>query len=411
VRQIADAIITGFAKSPLLIERSLAPLRQLRQEGLLRTIRYVTWDNPELDTHVAPLANMPDVEVTRVLQPMVEGTPPQKNLIYQIVNLEAALATVPEQDAVVLKTRPDCVVKVDFLRERLNRFNLDQAAPDRTALGMPMPAPCFQNKIWLPWADSNQPFFYEDATFMGRKTDLLRLLTPLTAADLKIAAEPGCSHYVHIVRFGKIFLESYPLFRRYLQNHHLFTNDINYRLALIGEIADDAFYWFLLVAHAWILHSHFHVDCGEQGDIGLYANHVNKDADWSAPATWRITSPFDRVAEWRSGTQPGRMMATNHRPFGRLMDNAWQGSIFSQEQPDFPRTTLRGLLEHIPHTADGRLTDLENGFYARLEAFHARYMESALERLVANANPRGGLADSGPSNALAGLPASVGGRA
>lgn len=52
--QIADATVTGFAKSPRLVAPSFAPLRQLRSEGLLRHIHYVTWDSTDLDSFVAP---------------------------------------------------------------------------------------------------------------------------------------------------------------------------------------------------------------------------------------------------------------------------------------------------------------------------------------------------------------------
>ena len=42
-----DALITGFVPSPLLLKQSLAPIRTLRREGLIRHIHYVTWDSAE----------------------------------------------------------------------------------------------------------------------------------------------------------------------------------------------------------------------------------------------------------------------------------------------------------------------------------------------------------------------------
>jgi hypothetical protein len=77
--QIADAIVTGFAKSPQLIEQSFAPLRQLRSEGVLRHIYYVTWDSPDLDSFVAPIAVMDDVITARIPQRAAEGVPAQRN--------------------------------------------------------------------------------------------------------------------------------------------------------------------------------------------------------------------------------------------------------------------------------------------------------------------------------------------
>ena len=53
-----DALVTGFTKSPELLDRSLAPLRRLKQENIIREIHCVTWDGAELDPYVAPLAAM-----------------------------------------------------------------------------------------------------------------------------------------------------------------------------------------------------------------------------------------------------------------------------------------------------------------------------------------------------------------
>ena len=121
----ADAIVLGFSKAPLLIERSLAPLRRLKQEGVLRHLHYVTWDSADIDPHVAPIQAMPEVTMTRVPQPVAEGTPYQKTIVFQIHNLEAALALIPEDDTIVLKSRLDFVADVEFLRDKIENFDLD----------------------------------------------------------------------------------------------------------------------------------------------------------------------------------------------------------------------------------------------------------------------------------------------
>ena len=51
-----DALITGFVKAPRLALEALAPLRRC-VEGHIRTIHYVTWDSPEFDPYVAPIAD------------------------------------------------------------------------------------------------------------------------------------------------------------------------------------------------------------------------------------------------------------------------------------------------------------------------------------------------------------------
>ena len=285
-----DAVVLGFSKVPLLVERSFDPLRRLKQEGVLRTIHYVTWDGPELDAIVAPILDMPEVQVTRVPQPVAHGEPYQKTIVYQIHNLDAALSLIAEEDTLVLKSRPDFVAKLDFLRDKIENFDLDceiDTAP--TALGVQMPKPIFRSKIWTPWADASQPFFYEDAAFLGRKDDLLQLTLPVSRADLGMLEIAPVTHYYHIVRFAKAFLPRYPIFRRYLKNYHLITNNMPYRTKLLPHVVKNPYFLLLMVTHAWILHSHFHVDIGEQGDLQFFPNTRNKDTDWANPNACRIS--------------------------------------------------------------------------------------------------------------------------
>jgi hypothetical protein len=383
--QIADAIVLGFTKAPALPALSFAPLRQLRQEGHLRTIHYVTWDSPELDGFVAPIAQMPDVQVTRVAQPVAKGTPPQKTLVYQAHNLDVALSLIAENDAVVLKLRPDFVAKTSFLRDKLVNFERLCGTVPRTALGIEMPKPVLRKKVWMPWADSNQFFFYEDAALLGQKSDLTALKTPVMRADLERLERPMCEHYYHIARYARVFLPSYPLFHGYLRNFHHLTNYPQYRLAMIEHVMKGSFFLFLLIAHAWILHSQIHVDCGEQGDLCFYPNNRNTTTDWADPKTWVLALPYDKIAQWRGGEHPGKLLPNIARVFGRLVSDDWQDALFKQELPDLPRKTLVGLLEHISKCGDGRLNTLERDFYRDLAVFYRNYVATHEMRLADDA--------------------------
>src|ERR1700761_782514 len=361
VGQTADAIVVGFAKSALLTEQSLAPLRALRQRGVLRSLHYVTWDSPEIDGYIAPVLNMPDVQITRVPQPQVDGEMSvQKNFVYQIRNLEAALSLIPDDDALVLKWRTDIVANPDFIADKIACFDLDcEIDRDAKPLGVTMPEPVLRNKIWIPWADSNQPFFYEDAAFLGRKADLRKLVTPYTRADIKMLADPLCNHYCHIVRFARIFLPSYPIFANYLKHYRHITNEQVYRTKLMPHLLQSGYFLFLLIAHAWILYNQFHVDCGEQGDLMFYPNQSNTKTDWSKPETWRVAYPYDSVVGWQRTTVPGHFAPNAGRPFGRLVDEQWQTALFTKGVVDIPPGPLKGLLEHSAHFGDGRLAGIE----------------------------------------------------
>src|SRR3954471_12244839 len=92
----------------------------------------------------------------------------------------------------------------------------------------------------------------------------------------------------------------------------------------------EPFFWHLLLAHAWILATSFHVDCGNDGQLGLYTNLWNQKADWSKFETLLPSPPYGDVAEWRASQHPGGVLPGAGRVFGRLMDDSWQRALFTQ---------------------------------------------------------------------------------
>ncbi|HEY4274665.1 MAG TPA: hypothetical protein VGM68_04220 [Rhizomicrobium sp.] len=373
-----DALITGFCKAPQLALQAIAPLRRLHRQGHIRNIHYVTWDNPDLDPHIAPIADNPEIQITRVPQPDAQGHINWRGVVYQVRNLEAALALVPEDDALVLKTRLDFVPDTDFLRSKIMNFDtlcapVSNIAPN----GVPMPAPVLGNKIWIPWADSNQPFFYEDALFLGVKRDIQKLVTPLNEADEVILSIEKCGSYGHAVRFAKIFLARWPLFHGYLRHYDVFVNDFSYRTRLLAVALEDGFFWHLLIAHAWILYSQFHVDSGQPGELRFYANNVNRHADWSRPETLKPANPYDHLPNWRSDTRPGEAAHSVRRTYGRLVDDAWHTALFTQPLPDLPAEILANLMSNTAASHDGRLAGIERDCYAALDKIYRGYWGKA----------------------------------
>jgi hypothetical protein len=266
------------------------------------------------------------------------------------------------------------VIKSDFLRNKIVNFARDCGRVPTMALGVAMPKPVLRNKVWTPWADSNQPFFYEDAAFMGRKDDLRKFVVTLSRTDLAMLNVPMCDHYYHIVRFAKPFLERQPVFQRYLRHYRHFTSNMDYRGALMKHIVNGPYFLFLVVAHAWILYSQFHVDCGKLGDVLFYPNTRNKKTDWSNPGSWRQAFPYDDVDGWRETESAGWIVPNIGRPFGRLVSDAWQTALFEGDVGDLPRSTLAPMLEHISQSHDGRLEGLEAAFYEDLAKFHRHNM-------------------------------------
>jgi hypothetical protein len=379
MQRAVDVVVTGFTKSPVLPAKSLAPLRRLQQDGMVRHIHCVTWDSPQIDAYAAALGDVPGVTVTRLPQPETCGNGNQRGLVYQLRNLEAGLALLPrEKDALVLKWRPDFVAEHAFLRDKLLDFENWSAVPDSTCFGVKMPPALFGNRLWLPWADSNSPFFFEDAVFLGTQRDVANMVTPVTPGDLEILGDAACGSYAHVVRYAKPFLPRYPLLGNYLRHFRYFRHDVKYRHELLPFMIHNGFFWHLLVANAWVLHSQFHVDSGAPGDLAFYANAVNRRADWSDFSGLQVSSPYDDIAQWRAGSKAGLAVPSISRAFGRLVDDGWQKALLTGGTPDMPQGTLAPLMENIARCRDGRLAGIEAEFYQGVERIYRAFPPHAL---------------------------------
>ena len=373
----AIAVVTGYTRNPELLARSMAPLRALKQRGLLQRILAVTWDKSDIDAHVAPLATMPEVELVRVPEPKVSGSRYQNGVVFQVKNLETALRQVPDDDTLILKWRPDFVGDADFIGGKIADFDT-LCAPSEFPLyeGTGLPPSPFQAKIWIPWADANQPFFYEDAAFLGLKRDVAKLVTPHIAEKLGPLVNKENTHgpFAHVVRFGSIFRQSYPIFQRYLLDYKYFNNDMAYRQVLVPALIKETYFLHLVVAHAWILAHCFHVDCGRDGQLQLFTNIFNEKADWSELSTLRNNPPFDKVEAWRGAIKPGTLVSGVARLYGRLMDDAWQTSLFQQASgSDVTHEQLFAMLKNVALYRKGRLEKAESAYYRTLADSHKRY--------------------------------------
>jgi hypothetical protein len=355
----------------------MAPLRELKKRGTVERILYVTWNTREIDSYVAPLAQMPDVDLMRVDQPDVKGTRYQKGVIYQVRNLEAALEYVAGDDTLVLKTRPDFVADVDFLNDKLENFG-EYCAPSVFTIGdeLKLPASPFRAKLWIPWADANQPFFYEDAAFAGLRCDVAKLVVPHISDKLSVLDTPHNIYgpFAHVVRFCAPFRADYPMFGRYLRDYKYFTNDMAYRKALVPALTKEPWFWTLVIVHAWILSNSFHVDSGTDGDLRLYANLSNENADWSSLASLRINPPFDNIESWRKTAKLRSLLSGAARLYGRLMDDRWQHSLFDLPGPtDIARDKIVTALDCVRLYGKRAVTEQEDSFYRTLANTHRNY--------------------------------------
>ena len=118
------AIVTGFTKSWLLLEHSMAPLRALRRKGVIDHIYYVTWDKPELDAILAPITAMPEIQLVRVREPQVDSPVRyHKSFACQSRGVAAGLERITDPEALILKLRPDFIASEEFLAAKLLSFD------------------------------------------------------------------------------------------------------------------------------------------------------------------------------------------------------------------------------------------------------------------------------------------------
>lgn len=374
----AVAVVVGFTKREGLLPKSFAPLCALKAAGVLDRILYVTWDKPDLDPFVADAAAMDDVELVRIPEPAVEGLPYQKKHFYQTHNIAEALKLVDGDDTLVLKTRPDVVFDPNFIAGKIRAFDFLCAPRRPERIKVRMPRSPFAMKVWMPWADSNQPFFFEDGIFAGLKRDLVKLATPKSDDIVRDFGDADSAWIVHIGRYLAPFLKDYPIFRNYLKNFRVFRQDNNYRRLQMAQVYQDPFFWHLVLANAFILAENFHVDCGYPGQIVFLPPEGADDAFAGKPiAQIPSRTPYTTIETWRTGQKPGSLSMSIARIFGRLVDDSWQRALFNAPLADLTPDNLVGTLERIAtYREGGDLAEVEAAFYAKLDRIYREHLAS-----------------------------------
>lgn len=382
MRRSVVAVVTGFTRCAPLAQKSIAPLVNLKRAGIIDRILYVTWDRADIDAFVAPVAVIEDVETVRVAQPHAQGGGLRTGTLYQIANLAAALQRIDEPDALVVKLRPDFIVREEFLRTKIEGFETLCAPGDLAAqFGVAMPPSPFAAKIWLPWADAGLPLHYEDAAFMGLRRDIDRLAdaAALDVIDPHLAAGNGFAWLTHVARFVAVFGRDYPFLSTYARNHRLFVNEPCLRADIMAAAIREPFYAQLAVLNAWILASCFHIDCGLPGDLTFYSNSSNPKANWSDIRGLKNHPPYNAVDAWRAAQCPGGLLPCLGRIHARLVDDSWQTALFARDAltgvtPEQLRTVLRRAAAYNPGVPDVA----ERAFYAALERVAEGHLANAV---------------------------------
>lgn len=369
---MTTAIVTGFTVHEALMRQSFQSLINLRRTGVIDRILYMTWDAPALDGYVAPATEWPEVEIVRIPQPDVGGIPQRRGFVLQSRNIAAALAMVGDPGELVIKTRPDFLFDEAFLAGKIASFSLWREAPDFSYRIPPMMPPSpFAARIWVPWGDGGAPFFYEDAAFIGLAGDLEKLVTPMADELIQYCGDEKAVNLAHVLRFAVPFLDQHPIFLRYIRDFHLFRMELAYRKELAPLCAGDPYYWHMAVAHAWILTSSFHIDCGRQGQLHLVPSstaHERRDRPVEELCDY-VT--YKDVEQWRKMEEPGTFLPLLSRAGSRLMDDEWQTRLFSGPvEQGYTHDNLLVILANLHQFQTGLLNELEEAFYGALNQLY-----------------------------------------
>jgi hypothetical protein len=375
---VTTAVVTGFTVHEPLMRKSFAPLLNLRRTGVLGRILYMTWDTAAIDAYVAPALEWPEVELVRIPQPDVTGTPHRRGFQYQSRNLAAVLKLVSDPDELVFKTRPDYLIDEAFLADKIASFDTWRTAPDFSHRIPPiLPPSPFQARIWLPWADAT-PFFFEDAAFMGLAGDLARLCDPVADQLIQYCGDDCSVNVAHVLRFAVPFLEDYPIFLRYVRDFQLFRMELRYRRKTAPLFVNDPFFWHLAVANAWILANNFHVDCGHKGQLHMIESSTAQEGLGKPVEELCDHVVYRDVEIWRAAEEPGTFLPLLNCAGTRLMDDDWQTRLFSGPvEQGFTHENLLLILENLTRYRSGILRNLEETFYGALTALYKEFPNQA----------------------------------
>ena len=270
-----NIVLTGLIRKPEIIKRSINDFIKLRKKGLVKEIILSTWDYEiEKNKEIVSFLEKNKVEVIGNKEPKERGF---GNINCQMKALESGLARV-DKNSFILKTRTDIYIDPIFLE------NLFQNKEKILKIKLNLPnGNIFKYKIWTLYFEITKPFYLSDETYFGYYGDHQKLINyqPYrNTYDLQ-------SGTIHMQRWIEPFLDKYPIFKDFLENHpsvgypreNLFYRSIkkiakknrltfkllnsitlNNRFRFLKKRLREQRYINVLAAYYSILYSHFHID-------------------------------------------------------------------------------------------------------------------------------------------------------
>jgi hypothetical protein len=220
-------------------------MNDLRSDGLIEQIYFVTWknrmeDKPELHDYLLKH----DISVVLAEESPVGG---KGNFWHQTKSLDIGLRQVPDGHH-VLRTRTDLHIEKDFLK---SLFSGSVKSVHTTA-----ESPVFENRIWVPCAVIDKPFYICDYCFYGNKIDMERLYNYDAKNEVLYDIKVGNAEHW---RFIHPYLQEFPFLEQYITDYANRPNEYTNRhqfleTRLSSEVFSKflSFYWKVLMSDFYI---------------------------------------------------------------------------------------------------------------------------------------------------------------
>lgn len=337
-----DIIITGLMRNTELIKHSINDFIKLCRKGLVNQIIFSTWDYElEKSPDIVGFLKKNKVLIIGNKEPIERG---YGNINCQMKALEEGLRRVDSQ-RFILKTRADIYINPIFLEYLFKNKNKIL----KIKINLPN-GNIFKYKFWTLYFEITKPFYLSDETYFGHYQDHQKLINYRPYRNTYNLQ----SGTIHMQRWIEPFLNKYPIFRDFLENHpsvgypneyslfykgikkiakknkltFKFLNSITLRnrFKFLKKRLKEQRYINVLAAYYSILYSHF------------YINTECANLEINKKGIWRRGDPFNKNVknpdllknfsiENATGKRQGQIYAHNDD----FLKNIFEGKIESDD--------------------------------------------------------------------------------
>ena len=166
------AAICGQVREPKIFVLVVNELLKARQLGVVDRVFVSTWQE-EVDKFPELFSSCRSAGIEFCTAPEPQ-TFRHGFQVHQRLHIERVLFELPDQ-AIVLKTRTDCVLEGSHLGPVFEGIGANWPAPPNSTILADAPDAGFRGRVWVPSLEVYTPFFISDYVYCGYACDLRRM--------------------------------------------------------------------------------------------------------------------------------------------------------------------------------------------------------------------------------------------